>query len=609
MGDTLIRGLNLVIPPLKFFSNILKNNASLVKFLATATTVLVGALIAMGIIFLVAGSIAMLISVYQKLMEKSALLRGATMFLSKTFKGLLISIKKVAVGMVNAFRGVGRKIVGGITSGLKFLIPKFIAIGARAGLFFGAAFNILANAFIGAGAWLKRLAIKLAGIFVAMGVSAGGAFGGAFTAASRAIMSAGAWITTMLAVIAVKLGLGGAVSGVAFGTGFTASSAITMKSGAWISGVIASISVRFAAFGAAIGAAFGAVWTTSARLIMIAGGWISVIMTKIAIASRLGGTLAGASFGTAFIIAAAAILSVGLADLIGDILFKKSILKDIGLPSIIDIFKDITGIELPTGVAGGPPGTVKGAVATDIKINEFLESLRDLFQNAFPNIPEAGAVSESGTEDKVSLRELLGEQLVLLEKSNEILAENNEIFEESSEILAENNVLGKTANKLVELSNKITAININTINIHTEFLTVLIEHLRLNIIEVIRNINEMSALTTVVALTQLMFARLVAEGNRAAGKLASLRVSSRGRFSIRDPGISAIDRRFIAQAKLGFETTRANQLVLDQNIEILINPVITVENGGTESAEQIANTITDELDIALRKRIGAIVST
>jgi len=592
MGDTLVKGLNLIIPPLKFFSNILKNNASLVRFLATATTALVGALIAMGVIFLVAGSIAMLISVYEKLMEKSKLLRTAIMFLSKTFKGLLLSIKKVAVGMVNAFRGVGRKIVGGITSGLKFLVPKFIAIGARAGLFFGAAFNILANAFIGAGAWLKRLAIKLAGIFVVMGATAGGAFGGAFTAASRAIMAAGAWITTLIAAIAVKLGFGGGVSGIAFGSGFTISAATTMKSTAWISRVIAAISVRFAAFGAAIGAAFGAVWTTAARLVMAAGAWLTGIFARIGISSAVGGAAAGTKFGLSFVggallAIASALTAAAILDVLTEQLFGTSTIKEIARRLGFDVPSpsEAIGIPAPKVPFFDPLDRTRNGEKVGGG-NRIIDQITEAFQPLIDFF--TGGVPEAFAEEMTTFTELQGE--------------NNELFEETASLTSLSNELKERANAIIRANNTI-------IIRHTQLLLVLTGLLRTNIVEVIKNINNLSTLAIMVAATNLMFANLIAQGNRAAGKLASLRVSASGRFSITDPGVSGADRAAIAGAATNLATTRRNQVNLSQDISILIQPTITVENANGQNVAEIATSITDELDSVLQKRIGTIVST
>ncbi len=570
IGSAFVTIASDVLPVFRFFGNLLKENAGFTRLLGTATVFLVGALTAMGVIFLVAGSVAMLISVYQKLMEKSKLLRVTTTFLGKTFGRLLISMRKAAVGIANAFRGVGQKIVGGITGGLKFLIPKFIAAGARAGLFFGAAFNILANAFIGAGAWLVSLFKSIGAKFIIAGAAIGSSFGAAFTSASRVIMAAGAWLTTLIATIAIRLGLGGAVTGVAFGTGFTVSSGATMRNGAWISRVIASISVRFAAFGAAIGAAFGAVWTAGARVVMVAGAWISTVMAKIGIASKLGGASAGALFGTAFVVAVAAILALGLADIIGEILFKESILRRLGLPSVLDVAKQTTGVEIPTGVLGGPPGTVAGALDTDRKFNEFFESLKNLFQ-----IPEAFGAN--------------------MDTFVELQDEQNDLLETSNPIVATSNVLSAENNK--------------TIKKHMIFLGVLIDHIRINIVEVIKNVNMISSLTTTVAATQLMFANLIAQGNRAAGKLSSLRVSKEGKFSISDPGVSGADRSFINQAQVALATARNEQVFLEQNIQIEINPVITVENANGENASEVADSIANELETTLQKRIASIVST
>ena len=100
------------------------------------------------------------------------------------------------------------------------------------------------------------------------------------------------------------------------------------------------------------------------------------------------------------------------------------------------------------------------------------------------------------------------------------------------------------------------------------------------IIEVTRNINIVSAFTSIVAAANLMFANVIGQGNRAAGKLASLRVSSSGVFSITDPGVSEFDQANIDKAQLNLADTVQNQVKF--NIEEIAGQLKEITKPVTE---------------------------
>ena len=754
IGGSLLVVLRIIVPIVKTFANILKDNQPIVNLLAGSIVALVTALAGLTIIAPILGALFAWIFLQEKLavrfvfMDKllkaqvSLLqkLGGAlskpigpikkfAKFLSKNLTGGLKNVSKtVNSQVIPSMRGLGKaisnsRVIRNLQAGFQRLIGVFIGAAIRMAVFFGAAFNIVAAAFIGAGTWLAALFTGLQGRFLGAGVGVGLAFGHAFTVVSAAVMSAGAWLIGLIKNLQLRLALAGGVAGGAFGGAFTAISAAIMRAGGWISGVMASIrgkmivgaalagglfggiftaisggimraggwilgvmttiGLQMAAGAAAIGAFFGGIWTASVRAIMIAGGWLLAVFTaigtkmsiaaaalgglfggiwtavarvfmvagawltsvfaRIGIASGIGGTAAGSVFGIAFGVAAAtALIAIILAGI--DIMIE-SISGGSILRSITDaIFgkgqgfsaRDALGIpqqgtSLVGSAIGRPltpqeaadqkrrkerfgkgglldPNAFGGEGINSLEQQEglltlgpsffegiFKKRFDDEFINSFGQVPPAfGEEGEEGigpdfTEFENSLIQLLpedesafmigdidlrnqldaimgeqnfamdtqigaiNEQIAGLIEGIEFTTIGNGLSNVSNGLSLNENKLLVNNNKLVDIENLLTA----TYNV---LLFKLIEKVEVQVLEVARNINLISSLTSVVANVNLMFANLIAQGNRAAGKLASLRVSAKGVFSISDPGVSSFDQSNINDAETNLSETIANQV-------------------------------------------------
>ena len=197
------------------------------------------------------------------------------------------------------------------------------------------------------------------------------------------------------------------------------------------------------------------------------------------------------------------------------------------------------------------------------------------------------------------------------------LQATNTSFEESNIALGNSAVLLEEGQELLEGHNTAVLDNSTIVNTSTGTTQTQIDRLFGQIVEIIRNTNALSALTTMIAVVQLMFVNLVAQGNRAAGKLASLRVSSRGKFSITDPGISASDQAAINDAALGLAQAKANQTniaiptapnVGTQNNNITINPSITINNAEGLNTAELVELINIEFAKTLQKNAPQIIS-
>ena len=191
-------------------------------------------------------------------------------------------------------------------------------------------------------------------------------------------------------------------------------------------------------------------------------------------------------------------------------------------------------------------------------------------------IPEAAATTGAGGLDK-SQQAVVQEGLAAVTDINglfgippefvsampALLEDVKTKYEESVEFLDVINPLYEELGKTVSFNVTIISQNSSTVTGHTRIIRKLMENLGRQIIEVIKNFNIISVMTTIIANVNLMFANLIAQGNRAAGKLASLKVSTTGKFSITDPGVSAADQKRIDDAASNLASTLENQVKVD----------------------------------------------
>lgn len=758
MGETFLVAMQVATPFLQVFGGLLKDNVPLARAMGGAMLVLAGALTAVGVAFLGIGGFFSLIRIHENLINRGNELSTSTNFVSRAYTKLAKTMGSVGRSIGSAFKGVGTSIFTNLTNGLAFLGGKFLAAGTRAAVLFSSAFNIISNAFIGAGAWLKLMFARIGVSFAAAGALIGKGFSLAFGAAAAlpanliraftglfiklGIMSTGGGLISGHAYgagfnVAAMLGLkkpghwarltvfllgantaAGAGSGGAFAAAYTAASSAIIGAGTWLKTLFVSIGAKFIAAGTIVGGAFNAAFSAGAAGFKIIGtallklfvkmgllsapaGFMSgqaygtgfavtssAILRKMTYAQRFGitprqvaaaGAFGGFTFGTAFAVAmAAAILAAAavLADAIGEVIFGVSTFKDVqknlGISpqerkSALDVIKDITGLDIKHtlkagseygGILGGgvrvyddenpqynpiddpnkyQPGpgqpaydpfdrNANKAFSPDSEANRqdnngFSPGL--INENIPSQIPEGIVDKELETE----LNAFLQEQLDLLEAGNSLDTAANVTKTSFAETIKTTNKIGQTSNILATVSNvALTTSNTNKsknnvltdddnvlTNNHNdlmfnnnELVYLLNTYMKTQIIEVIRNINNISALTTSVAATNLMFANLVAQGNRAAGKLASLRVSKTGKFSISDPGVSSFDQTNINEASRNFTTTSGNQVTLKQEVNIEIAPLITLENGSQDNLEEASDIISTLVASQLQKKISAI---
>jgi len=223
--------------------------------------------------------------------------------------------------------------------------------------------------------------------------------------------------------------------------------------------------------------------------------------------------------------------------------------------------------------------------------------------------------------DKSEYVDMINEQIKIQEELNANLELNNEVVSIKNSLGAIFIRFRTTGNELLNINNILTKV-LNTLKI------ALIEKLEVQILEVTRNINRVSAMTTLMSSVNLMWANLTAEGNRAARKLASLKVSSTGKFSISDSGISAADRASISEAQKALSFDKANQVffsigkladelkaittqakteIKTQNNQIVITPTITINNANNLDVKQLTELINAQFASTLQKQIGTIL--
>ena len=199
----------------------------------------------------------------------------------------------------------------------------------------------------------------------------------------------------------------------------------------------------------------------------------------------------------------------------------------------------------------------------------------------------------------------------------ETLAATNVAFQESTIALGNSAVLLEEGEEAITDNATSLLANSGIVQVSTTQTGTQILRQFDQIVEIIKNTNITSALTTMIAEVILVFTRLAAEGNRAAGKLASLRVSTRGKFSITDPGISASDQAAIDAASKNLASTKANQTNIaiptapdigTQNNNIVINPSIVINNAEGLDTEQLVELINIEFAKTLQKNISQIIT-
>ena len=133
---------------------------------------------------------------------------------------------------------------------------------------------------------------------------------------------------------------------------------------------------------------------------------------------------------------------------------------------------------------------------------------------------------------------------------------NKELFDLANDTLDVNNEELEDLNKSIDEENKSLGANTNLINVESALEKIRIKTVDAHIISMAENINILGLVSIEAGRAHVMYANLVAQGNRAAGKLASLKVSKSGVFSISDPGVSSSDSANISSAKSSFSALK-----------------------------------------------------
>ena len=261
--------------------------------------------------------------------------------------------------------------------------------------------------------------------------------------------------------------------------------------------------------------------------------------------------------------------------------------------------------------------------------------------NEFDDEPEVPEVVEEDTTADVENKEAVKEQTVAIEeetiveeeqaiektknvaetkKQNKVIKEVVKLTARQKELLAE----GAAAVKKYNLDIKVYTGEVvkasdatadgtkaegehtkktetNSFNLAADSRTIIkdIDFLKLQIIEIARNTNILSLQTTMIAKVNVMWANVIAQGNRAAGKLASLKVSSKGIFSITDPGVSKADQDAINNAMRNHAATLGAQISIDINllktelesIKVVLEEANTIAEKAQESVKEAGENV------------------
>lgn len=584
--------------------------------------------------------------------------------LASVKKAMLLAGAQAGATFSTAFNTISNAFIGGkkwIVKIARRMGTRMLALGASLGGIFGASFNAGSYILLNAKLIGSKLIAALTSRFAALGLSLGGVFGGSFAASNTIITG----LRNIIAGMTAAYAAGGLASGGAFGTGFN----FGAKLGTFLVAVrnlLIRVGILSAAGGAGSGGLFGGGFHLGAKLgtflaavksllvrvgiLSAAGGLGSgglfglnfnigaklglfltnfkLLLSKLGIAAGIGGAKVGAAFGVGF--ATAIVIAVaGAVDFILETLSGSSFTK---LLTAALFGGQGTSVRELFGLTSGDSLSIRGN-KNDPKYADFFNntgSSADSTNSAQSDAQVIPFVGTGGSPDQDFINALPGlqeEHIALFEEQIEALSGNTEQVDlTTAELESWNDTLGVSTDDLayynesletgsdllgtnstfLDIGNKDRQLDNLFIRTHTELMGENLKQMSVGIVEIIRNFNATSALTSIIAEAAVMYANLIAQGNRAASALSSLKVSEDGVFSIRKPGISGVDQGRISRAKSAAFTAQSNQVFVEPVVNIEINPVITVENGGGESAGIIGDTITDELVNKLQERSGEL---
>lgn len=607
-GASIVGWLKLVLPHLKNFLDYLNNNKGAVDNLANAMTTLL------------------------------IVLQGLTTFmplLGASFAVQFIRLKALKSEFFRAVFGINlmEKAIVKLknTSFVTALMGKFSILsnhitnaGAIAGAKFGMAFNILSNAFIGAGTWFKALLTSISSKFAGAGVLSGISFGTAFIKISGAFMAAlpfAKFIAIALAAFSAGYLIGKYIiepimkelDSISFESHMTGENPILIALKRWFNIDLSELfNFDFIKWRDDVKADLEKAWKHIIEFDPVK--WHAE--TKKALQEwwdnleidfgKLGETLARVLIGS---------LAGGIIGLVAgaysDIIFAE-------LKKLWNGDYNAEGTHIGEGILGGVANTLNGLgeIITKALENAFLELVNWMVTN-IPLIPQLLGFQRKPTGETIHYPNELGpgeegpegkyfsdwndstfSSFAEYEESLKGITEKNETAKEKIEaqnvVVEAGNVIKKEVNSATEVLTTAIGVNTTELDLNTAMVDDLTEHELTQINTIVPNVNMLSGMTVMMAEVNVMWARLAAEGNRAAGKLASLIVSKQGIFSISDPGISAIDQQRISDAQANLAASKNAQTFLEYKVDINIDNEFNVNPDG-ENVKDVSKEIADEV--------------
>lgn len=608
LGSMLVPIITKVAGIMTWFVNIMKENPVILYGVAAAIIAIAGALALISVVAPVIGTLIFISYLMTKYPERFKL---ATKAINK-FKGALSKL------------GILKRPLD-ISLMLKGLQGKLLRAGVKGAAFFTVGFKIVTKALLSAGAWIITAFGKLAIKFIAGGAAIGAVFSGAFKVASSAILVATGWLEALFIRLALAFGLGGMASGLAFGGGVNKGIGKTSIVGA-ITGLLARLlpaGVTSAAFASGLGLAGTIIlglgiglYGTTALLGFILPEFMEDQKRKMRV---IWGTDESWDW-----------LLLPFWNMHEALLFR--ILPGIEHGWISMINKMSSEVNKLIAVLNLIPGV-------NIKLIDMVPqvpSTKDAEYEAWKSnnvggmslkdwkakyIPGSNKTNSSGMQDLQSVNEDM-----TIQWSPETLGNQQTAIKENTLLINSQNT---QLTPLIENTGLIT----NLLGNQSSYLNLSFEMLGKQIIQIARNSNMLSLLTTRTALVDVMWAKLVAEGNKAARRIASLTVSKKGVFSMSGGSISAGDQAEINSAQANYNAVKAGQNIIDiakltgdisrlnqqaistsvgggnsstQKNNINVSPTIVIPQGSSVNVDDLVKKINEQTKKELAKYLGGI---
>jgi len=501
---------------------------------------------------------------------------------------------------------------------LKGLPGKLLRGGAKGALFFVIGFRMITKALLSAGAWIIGMFGKLAIKFLAGGAAIGAVFSGAFKAASSVILVAAGWLEALFIKLAVAFGIGGMSSGLAFGAGINKGAGTGILSGLLARLLPAGLTTAAFASGLALAgtliASFGiGLYATTGLLELILPEFMEGQKRKMKTIWNIEGDWAWLALPFWNMYEALAFrvfpsIESGWVNLM--IKVTSELNKFIAILNLIPNVK-INPFDVPKSV----PSTKDAEYEHWKSDNKGGMSLEDWKAKYIPN------------KNKSEMQNLESVP------NNMTIKWNSETLDNQQEAIKQNTILTNNQNNQLSPLIENTGIINNLLGNQSNYLNLSFEMLGKEIIEIARNSNMLSLLTTRIALVDVMWAKLVAEGNKASRRIASLTVSKKGVFSMSGGSISSGDQAEINAAQANYNAVKAGQNIIDiatltgdiarlnqqaiatsigssisntQKNNINVSPTIIIPQGSSVNVDDLVKKINEQTKKELAKYLGGL---